>query len=67
MEYLVLDFSKKLKVIAFGGLGELSYSSLATKNPSFRQLAVLNQEHVNHRKPVDHVFYNFGKKGLSVA
>ena len=67
LEYLVLSFTKKLKVFAFGGLSELSNSSLATKNPSFRQLMVLNQEHVNHRNPIDHIFNNFGEKGLSMA
>ena len=63
----MLSFSKKLKVLVFGGLGELSNSSLATEKLSFQQLTVLTQEHVNHRKPVDHVFYNFGKKGISMA
>ena len=53
--YVVL-FSKNLKVLAFGGLGELSNSSLTTENPSFWQQTVSAQDHVNHRKLIKHVF-----------
>ena len=67
LEYLVFCFSINLEVLAFGGLGELSHSSLATKKPSFRQLTVLTQGHVNHQKPVDHVFNKILEKELSVA
>ena len=31
-------FIHKIQILAFGGLGELLNSSLATENPSFRQL-----------------------------
>ena len=60
-------FSINLNVLAFSGLGELSNSSLATENPSFRQLTVLIQDHVNHRNPVDHIFYKILERELSVA
>ena len=60
-------FSRNLKVLAFDGLGELSNSSLATKKPSFQQLTVSTQDHINHRNPVDHVFYKILERELSMA
>ena len=54
---MALCFLRNLKVLAFGGLGKLFNSSLATEKPNFWQLTILTQDHVNHRKPVDHVFY----------
>ena len=49
-------FFKKFESLAFGGLGELFKSSLATKNPIFQQLTIWTQDYVNHRNPVDVVF-----------
>ena len=44
----VLFFKKKMKFLAFDGLGEFFNNSLATEKLTFRQLTVLTQDHVNH-------------------
>ena len=49
-------FFKKFENLAFGGLGELSNSSLATEKPDFQKLTVFTRDHVNHWKPIDHIF-----------
>ena len=51
-----LFFHKKNQILAFGGLGELVKSSLATEKPSFRQLKGLIQEYINHQKLIDSIF-----------
>ena len=60
-------FSRKMKVLAFDGLGELSNSSLAIERPAFQQITVSAQDHVNHRNLVDCFFIKIWKRGLSVA
>ena len=60
-------FSRNLKFLAFGGLGKIFHSSLATKNPSFMQIIVSTQDHVNHQNPVDVVFNKILERGVSVA
>ena len=58
---------KKFESLAFGGLGEIFNSSLATKKPSFRQLTIRTQDYINHRKPMDFIFNKILEMGLSVA
>ena len=53
---MVLYFSRNLKVLAFGGLGELTNSSLAIERPNFRRLSKWVQEDINHRKLIKYVF-----------
>ena len=49
-------FCHKNQSLAFGGLGELFNSSLATEKPNFQQLNNLVQEDINHRKLINYVF-----------
>jgi len=67
LESLVFCCFKIFKSLAFGGLGELFNSSLATENPSFRQLTIWTQDYVNHKNLVDSVFNKILKMDLSVA
>ena len=49
-------FFRKFESLAFGGLGELFNSSLATENPSFRQITIRTQDYVNHQNPIAFIF-----------
>ena len=49
-------FFKKFESLAIGGLGKLFNSSLATENPSFRQLENWTQDYINHQNHIDSVF-----------
>ena len=49
-------FFKKFESLAFGGLGKIFNSSLATENLIFWQLNNLFQEYINHRKLINYVF-----------
>ena len=60
---MVLLWLRKLGVLAFGGLGESSNSSLATEKCWFRQLSERPKEGINHRKKMKCV----GKNLVSVA
>ena len=52
----MFNFFKKFEWLAFGGLGELFNSSLATENPSFRQLKIWTQDYINHQNIIDSIF-----------
>ena len=43
-------FLHKIQILSFGGLGERLNGSLATENPSFRQLTNQIQDYLNRRK-----------------
>ena len=62
-ESLLITFLWHFGKGTFGGLGELSNSSLTTKKPWFWQLSEQSKKGVNHRNPVDHIFIKFCCKG----
>ena len=62
----VLIFNK-FESLAFSGLGEHLNSSLAIKNPNFRQLENWTQDYINHRKHIDSVFHEIFEGKLPVA